>query len=362
MMMTMTMTMMLVVLFLLASTTSAAVSHNNNENENENASSSISSQFFPGVYTLVTNGHWQQWKDEYSSLSSSSSSLSSLEPIWLHMDVLDIDCTMNAEEEVSNNNNNNHNNVNHCYIHTLIQSSDEYDHLLSMLIGMQSSMQSPTSSSSSSFDTINNHTTVTSFQYNHSLTQEWIEPRLRNTNTTRSNTIDNQRMHHPISEKNGEMKGSNSTLRHLQQQQEQEQASNSTTTTTSTMTQESYYYSTIASHEGCYLDYAGMMAWIQDYMVEAEATGLLQVELLDIGDSYLKASGGGGGGDSQGKDIHVLTVTGSATNTSTAAPMLLLSSMHGKQLIQYVSAKRELSYSIVFVVMVEMMSGHFFCA
>lgn len=185
---------------------------------------------------------------------------------------------------------------NYCYIHTLIQSYDEYDALSKRM---------------SSQLIINNNdddgTTSMFFRYNSSLTKEWVEPRLQNQKQQQNR-------------------------RRQRRRQEQQGESNSTSTTNSSTSSSSFAsitqegYSTIASHEDCYLDYAGMMAWIQDYIQQAIDSGLLQAELLDIGDSYLKASNEGGG-----NDIHVLTLTGRGTNTSTAAPMLLLSSVHGKQ-------------------------------
>jgi hypothetical protein len=89
----------------------------------------------------------------------------------------------------------------------------------------------------------------------------------------------------------------------------------------------------------CYLDYGGMMDWIQD-LVDKNHQGdypHLNMTWMDIGDSYLKtittnsSSSGGGGG---GHDIHALklsSATSTAVTTAHRAPMLILTGVHPRE-------------------------------
>lgn len=119
-------------------------------------------------------------------------------------------------------------------------------------------------------------------QYNATLTSEWVEPRLE---IVRAHAERKQRS---LQDNNNDSK-----------------------------------YSTIAMRD-CFLDVDGMMAWLQDYVQEAGE--YMQVSLTDIGDSYLKTVD-----NSKGDDIHVLTVTGLNTNTTTAAPLILMTSIHARE-------------------------------
>ena len=81
-------------------------------------------------------------------------------------------------------------------------------------------------------------------------------------------------------------------------------------------------YSTIANYD-CYLDYEGMIEWMNDFVIEAEP--FLDVTLEDIGDSFLKTKK-----NSEGNDIHVLKVSGkNATNNT--APFFITTSIHARE-------------------------------
>jgi Zinc carboxypeptidase len=221
---------------------------------------------FPGVYTLKTNGHWQQWKDTHDYKNKSIHNVSR-DCVWLHMDVLHIECLFENNEKK----NTSHEDPSLCYIHSLIQTPREYEHLMSLI------KEEEEEDARSSFSP--------QLVFNHSLTQEWIEPRLQI-----------KRIH---------------------------ESNNNTTETRRFLNEDGYSY--IATRE-CYLDYEGMMEWIQDYIQEASATGLLKLKWKDIGDSYLKTQN-----SEKGNDINVLTITGANTNTSTAAPLVLMSSIHARE-------------------------------
>jgi hypothetical protein len=267
---------------------------------------------FPGIYSLtITRGQLQLLSQIQPSSSSPPPSqqqqqqqheqgketavatVTAVEPIWLHMDIIQVDCGVESDQ---------------CHVHTLIQSSNEYQFLQSKLLLIQEQQQQATPVSTSSLH----------LRYNATLSQQWIEPRLAI-----------QRHYFPTHTNNN---------------------NNSTTTTTSSNPHlrtspsppprflNSDGYSHIADRD-CLLDYQGMMDWIQDFIQQANATGLLQVKWKDIGDSYLKTMD-----PQQGNDIHVLTVTGRRHNHNhnntnmteappafTAAPLVLMSSIHARE-------------------------------
>jgi hypothetical protein len=122
-------------------------------------------------------------------------------------------------------------------------------------------------------------------RYNATLTREWVEPRLEIVREV---------------ERRKEQQAHGKQPRSLQNK-----------------------YSTIAMRD-CYLDVDGMVEWMQDYVKEAGE--YMQVSLQDIGDSYLKTVG-----NAEGDDIVVLTVTGLNTNTTTAAPLVLMTAIHARE-------------------------------
>ncbi|KAG7343621.1 carboxypeptidase A [Nitzschia inconspicua] len=256
---------------------------------------------FPGVFTIAVNGHWQQWKDDYRNRNHSlanatttpKSTTTTPEPVWLHMDVLEIECYPKEGNNKNRFTAQTTTNTEFCHIHVLVQTPNEYQQLVSSL--QLPSRKAPTDISS-----------TYTFRYNHSLSQEWIEPRLQI-----------QRYHQAKKHYNDNNSSTNKT-------QSQTQRS---------MLQNEEGYSHIASRE-CFLDYQGMMDFIQDFIQRATDTGLLHVEWVDIGDSYLKTID-----PEQGNDINVLTVTANTniknTNNSSsamaAAPFVLTSSVHARE-------------------------------
>jgi hypothetical protein len=235
---------------------------------------------FPGIYSLTTRGqHWKEWKKHHlSTLPKDEENGPEDEPIWLHLDVIQVDCVVLVEGY-------------HCHVHTLIHSLNEYHFLQSKLIMLMKEQQRQ-EEEAPDFSLYSSSSFV--LHYNASLSNQWIEPRLaiqRHYQTSKHNT-------------------NNLRPRFLN----------------------SDGYSHIAERD-CYLDYDGMMEWIQDYIQQANATGLFHLEWKDIGDTYLKTVD-----SQQGNDIHVLTVSGrhdnAHTNSSTvspAAPFVLMSSIHARE-------------------------------
>ncbi|KAG7339215.1 zinc carboxypeptidase [Nitzschia inconspicua] len=171
-----------------------------------------------------------------------------------------------------------------CHIHVLVQTPNEYQQLVSLL-----QIPSQTKHPNNSY----------TFRYNQSLSQEWIEPRLQI-----------QRYH-------------------------QSKNNNTTQSQRTVLQNDEGYYSHIVTRE-CFLDCQGMLNFIQDFIQQATDTGLLHVEWVDIGDSYLKNID-----PEQGYDINVLTITGINSNNNNinnsssfmmaAAPFVLTSSIHARE-------------------------------
>ena len=248
------------------------------------AAAAVDNNKFPGIYTLHCSK--QEWIEQQQQPLHPSAA--SWKPAWLHMDVLQVQC------DIENNSNNNDNNNNdRCYIQTLIQTPQEYQTLQDNQAFPFWKQQPPP------------------LIFNDTLTTEWVEPRLQIVQEHLKRRRQEQENQNSRSSSNDDDDDDQHqrTNRNLQEDQEEE------TTTT---------YSTIAMRD-CYLDYAGMMDWMDDFVLEAQ--DYLQVSLVDIGDSYLKTMNENKGGN----DIHVLTVTGKETNTATAAPLILMTSIHARE-------------------------------
>jgi hypothetical protein len=100
----------------------------------------------------------------------------------------------------------------------------------------------------------------------------------------------------------------------------------------------------------CFLDYAGMMDWIQTELVDKTGQAgqegyfpdWLNMELLDIGDSYLKTVD-----PSKGHDIHALKISSNTTtSTKKKAPLLILTGIHPREYAPPELVRRWLLHSI----------------
>jgi Zinc carboxypeptidase len=259
---------------------------------------------FPGIYSLWITRREQQQQQQQQQQNKEEWAVGDNESVWVQMDVIQVDCEGVEKDHL-------------CHVQTLIQSFEEYHFLQSKLINVmmtKTKEQSPEQKQEEEEEDASVDSSLFVLQYNATLSQRYIEPRL---------AIQRQFLFDPTE--------------------------NSINSTTSLYPPPSPHrprflnsegYSHIATRD-CFLDYQGMMAWIQDFIQQANATGLLQVEWKDVGDSYLKTVD-----SQQGNDIHVLTVTGrrhrnitnnnnNQTRTTTVptdpAPFVLLSSMHPRE-------------------------------
>lgn len=82
-------------------------------------------------------------------------------------------------------------------------------------------------------------------------------------------------------------------------------------------------YSSIPEFD-CYLDLQGMQDWLQEFMDFAPPH--LSVELIDIGDSYLKTLD-----EKEGHDIFALKMTSATSTILNKAPLMILSGVHARE-------------------------------
>lgn len=76
----------------------------------------------------------------------------------------------------------------------------------------------------------------------------------------------------------------------------------------------------------CYLDYAGAMEYLQALVDGQSNYSHLKLELIDIGDSYLKTQS-----DSEGHDIYALKLSSATSTLSTKVPMMIVTGIHPRE-------------------------------
>jgi hypothetical protein len=239
------------VLFLLLTTKTTA-----NTSASTTTITKIETLLFPGIYTLRYNNN-----DDNNNDNDNNTGSSIIKQWTTAFDFIKTECNNSNNQKEEEEEEERHYNHQHCMVHLLLHSRMEYkDALSSMpsLVSSSSSLSSSLSLSSSSSSSASlllpNH-----LEYNSLLTKKWITPRLQVTKEER------------IKKKN-KNENKNSSRRRRQQQEGDDD-----------------YYSTIDTYD-CYYDMKGTIQWIENFVKKYQnSSSLLEVEWIDIGDSYLKS-------------------------------------------------------------------------
>ena len=179
-----------------------------------------------------------------------------------------------------------------CKVHFLISSEDEYRTIASAVRSEPSSVA------------LSNHPSfLHSLEYNSTLTENWVHPRMKV--VAENALLLDRRLKNKAKPS---LRRAESNTRYVFSRND------------------NFDYSTIPDYD-CYYNYAGTMDWIEHFVEKHADSSLLEVTWNDIGDSWKKSAG------QEGYDIHVLTITRKpkiATEDNTA-PFLIVSSTHARE-------------------------------
>ncbi len=286
---------------------------------------------FPAIYTA----HFEHATDRMHATSTAGAN-------WIQtFDVIEIECdtTQKKNKNNSSNSNSSNNNIDestdsqYCRGHLLVRSEEEYQEIIASRIDSNSETQNETKIPNA----YSNPFALHSFDYNSTLTKEWV--------------------HHRMKVAEGNSFAENRQLR--------DSTNNNRRKTAEDFRNRNDYlfrnkdYSTIRFYD-CYYDYAGTMGWIRDFIdTYTTESSPLEVTWTDIGDSWKKTKNDGG------YDIYALTIALKSKDDPTLdiptslispsqrdargakmdqAPLLLVSSTHAREYTPPILVRRWLEH------------------
>eukprot|EP00531_Pseudo-nitzschia_arenysensis_P001063 CAMPEP_0116126326 /NCGR_PEP_ID=MMETSP0329-20121206/6276_1 /TAXON_ID=697910 /ORGANISM="Pseudo-nitzschia arenysensis, Strain B593" /LENGTH=897 /DNA_ID=CAMNT_0003620409 /DNA_START=112 /DNA_END=2805 /DNA_ORIENTATION=- len=253
-------------------------------------------------------------------------------------DLIEIECdeenTVDSTQKESSNDESH--DLQSCRGHLLVRSHEEYQEIIASQTRVNSETQDE-QSKTTILNASSNQSTLQSFEYNSTLTKEWVHHRMKVAEGDSSK--ENRQLHDSANKKRRktaeDFRNRNDYLFRNKE------------------------YSTILFYD-CYYDYAGTMEWIRDFFnTYTTESSPLEVTWTDIGDSWKKTKNDGG------YDIFALTITLKSKDNPTMeiptsltspsqrsagdtkmdkAPILLVSSTHAREYTPPILVRRWLEY------------------